>query len=1100
MLTLAKRRAPVTLIVGGEGFGKIAAAAELVADGRTVVYFTPRPEQWSLLDRVHGFIDAIAPLAPGLRTSFASAAEHTRQAAQPHEELAIWVSRHLVDVCATIVLVNVDGVNDEAFMSFLRAVIESSESTVEWICVARSAPALPWDVWKTYGVFGKARGEDTLRLSRDQALERARAMGFSPPTASELYDITHGWPLGFEAALRLPEPFLRSLLVSVTDARELYELAAREVFSSMPCTQRDVLLQCSVLQEFDEAFAAAAGYAGLWNDIATIARDGILLTMMPGGAVRYRDAFRNILFQQLEQGGESALRAARAQAGAAYEDSGRAIVALGLYAAWNLNTEVLRVCSTHGFALLEGGHAGVLHAALDAVPDEDKKQSAIALSVIAMEEAGAGRYDIAEAWFLQAMAAAQSTAERAAITHRYVLELMRNGRLEDVHLLESYADDRGIAADLRSSIRSTLAIAYVLTQRFSAATATMQAAVEEAERYGDPTVLALVLQHAAWAELFIGDVAAARRTAERAARTALACSLYDCAARAYTVLYNIAYDIDDDPAASITILDAVLDCGMKAGSAPMRLFALLGMFDLATERGDAQQLQRIERALASYELSYGDPMTSAALVSGQALFLAGNGKFSEAYDLLVPSAERQITADRRALRFSELALYAAAANRTAEAMEALTRVEQLGPELKHDRRMLRALANVVLAYMLVGNTERAAEIQAKLAGEADATGNRGRAFVDAVDAVARRWNGARNRSILHSRFDTLSARELGGFSAVLTALPLQPSAIARRGRTGRSPKSIAALIDDNRERIIAAALENTASAGAHTLLADLIAAGVVERVSIWLTERNDREILQWAEQMLQRQQNAFLAAQVFGDTITACVNYLRREAVLDEETEVELARVRDMLDMHLSALQVRGAVRLTEPDPVDAEIFNLLERLKSVDPLTHEHSRCVGAWCARLAKRMHLTKTDSQLVMRCGLIHDVGKLLTPAEILQAPRRLSADEWYIMRRHTLDGVRLLEPLNRLHPFIPAVRWHHERFDGKGYPDAIPLQDIPFAARIVAVADAFNAMIARRPYREPLQPMVAIEELKKSSGTQFDPAVVAGMIEVVLRPDQ
>jgi HD-GYP domain-containing protein (c-di-GMP phosphodiesterase class II) len=88
------------------------------------------------------------------------------------------------------------------------------------------------------------------------------------------------------------------------------------------------------------------------------------------------------------------------------------------------------------------------------------------------------------------------------------------------------------------------------------------------------------------------------------------------------------------------------------------------------------------------------------------------------------------------------------------------------------------------------------------------------------------------------------------------------------------------------------------------------------------------------------------------------------------------------------------------------------------------------------------------------------------------------------------------VSELRLFAPAVRSHHERFDGKGYPDGLERASIPFAARIVAVADAFNAMIARRPYRAPLPPTHAIQELKRNSGTQWDPAAVQAMIDVVL----
>ena len=153
-------------------------------------------------------------------------------------------------------------------------------------------------------------------------------------------------------------------------------------------------------------------------------------------------------------------------------------------------------------------------------------------------------------------------------------------------------------------------------------------------------------------------------------------------------------------------------------------------------------------------------------------------------------------------------------------------------------------------------------------------------------------------------------------------------------------------------------------------------------------------------------------------------------------------------------------------------------------------------WCWRVAKRLELSRSESYVVTRSGLLHDIGKTMTPIDILTAPRKRTDDEWDVMRRHAAEGEQIVQQSSELHPFAPAVRSHHERFDGRGYPDRLERGFIPFSARIVAVADAFNAMIARRPYRPPLPPTQAIEELKRNSGTQFDPAVVEAMIDVVL----
>jgi HD-GYP domain-containing protein (c-di-GMP phosphodiesterase class II) len=145
---------------------------------------------------------------------------------------------------------------------------------------------------------------------------------------------------------------------------------------------------------------------------------------------------------------------------------------------------------------------------------------------------------------------------------------------------------------------------------------------------------------------------------------------------------------------------------------------------------------------------------------------------------------------------------------------------------------------------------------------------------------------------------------------------------------------------------------------------------------------------------------------------------------------------------------------------------------------------------------LSFTREETTYAARSGLLHDIGKVKTPASILTAPRALTEQEWAIMKMHALQGTRIVERIPELRVFVPAVRSHHERYDGKGYPDGLIDIDIPLHARVVAVADAFNAMIARRPYRAPLSPAAAIEELKRHSGTQFDRVIVEAMIDVIL----
>jgi putative nucleotidyltransferase with HDIG domain len=182
-------------------------------------------------------------------------------------------------------------------------------------------------------------------------------------------------------------------------------------------------------------------------------------------------------------------------------------------------------------------------------------------------------------------------------------------------------------------------------------------------------------------------------------------------------------------------------------------------------------------------------------------------------------------------------------------------------------------------------------------------------------------------------------------------------------------------------------------------------------------------------------------------------------------------------------------------DDIDTSIDVLFENLDTAAPLMAEHSRAVSAWCSRIARAFGLSEREIAFITRCGLIHDIGKMRTPAEILNAPRRLEPAEWAIMRDHAAVGGQIIADHPMLVNFVPIVRGHHERLDGRGYPDGLRAGAIPFAARIVSVADSFNAMIGRRPYRLPMTPTDALGELDRNRHTQFDPEVVEAMIRIV-----
>jgi putative nucleotidyltransferase with HDIG domain len=166
------------------------------------------------------------------------------------------------------------------------------------------------------------------------------------------------------------------------------------------------------------------------------------------------------------------------------------------------------------------------------------------------------------------------------------------------------------------------------------------------------------------------------------------------------------------------------------------------------------------------------------------------------------------------------------------------------------------------------------------------------------------------------------------------------------------------------------------------------------------------------------------------------------------------------------------------------------------DEYTAFHSRGVVQLSIAVAERIGLDARQLRNVEFGALLHDVGKIAIPKEILNKPGKLSADEWVVMKTHTEEGQRMLDRVGGVLGEVgQIVRSSHERWDGGGYPDGLAGDAIPLESSIVSACDAFNAMTTHRPYRRALELDEAINELKVNAGTQFAPHVVDALIELI-----
>lgn len=166
----------------------------------------------------------------------------------------------------------------------------------------------------------------------------------------------------------------------------------------------------------------------------------------------------------------------------------------------------------------------------------------------------------------------------------------------------------------------------------------------------------------------------------------------------------------------------------------------------------------------------------------------------------------------------------------------------------------------------------------------------------------------------------------------------------------------------------------------------------------------------------------------------------------------------------------------------------IVEALDSKDSYTLGRSRRVTYYSVKMAKALHLSPISTGKIELAGLLHDIGMIGVSDDILAKVESLSPDEYSEIKNHVTHSVKILDDIKQLSDVVEIIKYHHEYFDGTGYPYGKKGEEIPLGARIIAIADAFDSMITPKIYRQQISPRQALERIKENSGTQFDPAIV------------
>lgn len=256
----------------------------------------------------------------------------------------------------------------------------------------------------------------------------------------------------------------------------------------------------------------------------------------------------------------------------------------------------------------------------------------------------------------------------------------------------------------------------------------------------------------------------------------------------------------------------------------------------------------------------------------------------------------------------------------------------------------------------------------------------------------------------------------------------------------------------------------------------------------WENENDQREI-----PVIFFTANDDLASETKGLSLGA-MDFIRKPFV----AEILTLRVRHLLDLIRLQKDLHAEVerKTKEVEGLSLHVVHTLaDAIDAKDAYTKGHSGRVAEYSKEIAKRVGYSIERQEEIYMMGLLHDVGKIGVPDAVINKPGKLTDEEFAKIKTHPERGARILQNIEEMPKLATGARWHHERFDGKGYPDGLSGENIPEEARIIAVADAYDAMTSHRSYRDVIPQNVVRGELVKGSGTQFDPRFAKVMTEII-----
>ena len=780
---------PVTLVVAPAGYGKTVALRHFL-EGAELEYvkFGLRKEHGNLLGFLRGFLTTIEPIAPKAIKSLTDVYERASKSDAPISDLAAWLDVLLRKYRGAIVLDDLHLAAAEPRITELVAdLVERRAEDSRWIIATRDPLSLPVASWLAYGLCDMPIDEVDLKLTEEEARGAVSTTGAKVHSSEvdELLALTDGWPTAFGFALRASSrtPDLKR---AAAGTREMvYSYLAEQVFRSLAPSQQEFLLATALLPSVDLEVLAIAGYENAPALLNHLRKNTSFISRESDTIFYYHDLFRDFLEHQLRQSGVNAYRDAQVKAGLVLRKAGRYPEALALFTLAAEVDEVRAIATSHGLTLFERGFIDGVEDALQCIPAEIRNGDANLLLLSAVLHAYKGRFDDSDRCFSVALQFADEPNLRAEIVQRHALSHLNRVQLsESLAILELIDTNQISDKHVVTRILATKASALSFRGSHQEASDLIQHALSMSTLLQDEAVRVTTLQHASAVAFNASNFTEARSYISSCVREAHRLGLYRAAARAASLLYLIAYQYCDYAECTWTLSQMKRDAE-RAGDSAALDFVKLNSYELSVERGDLDRVIELDESLEDVGTSAGARATET-LAPAFAMRAAWSSDFATSYRFLKESATAQSTAARRALRFSEIALYASAAgereaaeDNVRELQDTLQALSSMPNEFETSR-VVKARVLFAIAAILMGRGSTAHNLLREVESGVSRYPLPLKALVRAARAIYIHVETGAGHSDMTATLAELRQSNYGGYAKVFGSLPLPSSASSPR--------------------------------------------------------------------------------------------------------------------------------------------------------------------------------------------------------------------------------------------------------------------------------------------------------------------------------